>query len=78
MVFEWRQGGHIFMHCTVPELQLAYISSSLEFGSDCPVMVSGIQNGVNNFLVRKLSPDVERTRIQLNLSLKQVEVYQLS
>ena len=62
----------------VPELQLAYISSSLELGSDCPVMVSGIQNGVNKFSVRKLSPDVERTRIQLNLSLKQVEVYQLS
>lgn len=42
---------------------ILYTASSLD--SECPVTVTSIQNGINEFTVRKISVEVERTRIQL-------------
>jgi len=62
---------HLF---NAPVNAVAFISTSLDLGSECLVVVSGIQNGVHKFTVRKISPEMERTRCQLNQNLKLVKV----
>ena len=51
-----------------------YTSLTFDCDSQYLVSVSAIENGVKSFYVHQLSPEFERTRIQLNLNLISLEV----